>query len=468
MFLYNTLTRKKEEFKPITPGEVKMYSCGPTVYNYFHIGNARPFIIFDVLRRYLEYCGYKVTFVQNFTDIDDKVINKASQEGVAYSDIADRYIKEYFTDAEGLGVRHATYHPKATDCIDDIINLVKTLVEKGYAYESNGDVYYRTRKFAEYGKLSHQSVDELEAGARIDVNEQKEDPLDFAVWKAAKPGEPSWDSPWGKGRPGWHIECSAMANRYLGKTIDIHSGGVDLCFPHHENEIAQSEAANGVKFCNYWLHNGHITVDNKKMSKSAGNFFMTRDAAKAYGYGAVRLFMLSVQYRNPMNYSEESLKQSAAALERIQTMFENISFAKKNAQSEKASDAEQAALRELEKYRTRFKEAMDDDLNTADAISVIFDMVREVNGMIVGKQPSAELCDKVYGICHELCDVLGIPENRDTAASGDDAEINALIEKRTQARKERNFAEADRIRDELTQRGIVIEDTAGGVKWHRK
>ena len=301
MKIYNTLTRKKEEFVPITPGEVKMYSCGPTVYNYFHIGNARPFIMFDLMRRYLEYRGYKVTFVQNFTDIDDKVIKKANEENTTYDKIADRYIAEYFVDSKGLGIKPATVHPKATENIPEIIDIVSTLVDKGYAYEANGDVYFRTRAFKEYGKLSHQPLEDLEAGARIDVREHKEDPMDFALWKAAKPGEPSWDSPWGKGRPGWHIECSAMARKYLGETIDIHSGGVDLCFPHHENEIAQSECANGKPFAHYWMHNAFLNVDNQKMSKSLGNFFTVRDAAKVYGYDAIRFFMVSAHYRTPIN-----------------------------------------------------------------------------------------------------------------------------------------------------------------------
>ena len=313
MKVFNTLTRKKEELVPVCEGEIKMYSCGPTVYNFFHVGNARPFILFDVLRRYLEYRGYNVTFVQNFTDIDDKVIRRANEEETTYDQIAERYIKEYFVDAKGLGIREATVHPKATDNIDAIIETVKTLEEKGYAYAVGGDVYYRTRKFKGYGKLSHQPIEELEAGTRIDINEKKEDPLDFALWKAAKPGEPYWDSPWGQGRPGWHIECSAMANRFLGETIDIHSGGIDLCFPHHENEIAQSEAATGKPFAHYWMHNAFLTIDNQKMSKSAGNFFMVRDAANVYGYLPIRFFMLSAHYRSPLNYSAESLEFLRAA-----------------------------------------------------------------------------------------------------------------------------------------------------------
>ena len=330
MKLYNTLSRKKEEFVSIEPGKVKMYSCGPTVYDYFHIGNARPFIMFDVLRRYLEYKGYEVTFVQNFTDIDDKVINRANKDGVGFSDVAERFIREYYVDAEGLGIKKATYHPRATENIDAIIDIISTLEKKGLAYEAGGDVYFRARAFEGYGKLSHQPIDELESGARIAVGEQKEDPIDFALWKAAKPGEPSWSSPWGEGRPGWHIECSAMSRRYLGETIDIHSGGIDLCFPHHENEIAQSEGASGKPFAHYWLHNAFLNIDNRKMSKSLGNFFTVREAAKTYGYDAIRFFMLSAHYRSPINYSQESLEQARAALARLNSALNNLRFLTEN------------------------------------------------------------------------------------------------------------------------------------------
>ena len=425
MKLYNTLTRKKEEFKPIEENKVKMYSCGPTVYNYFHIGNARPFIMFDVLRRYFEYRGYEVSFVQNFTDIDDKVIKKANEEGTTYDVIAERYIKEYFTDAQGLGIKKATVHPKATENIDEILDIVKTLVDKGHAYDVDGDVYFRVRSFAPYGKLSHQPLDELEAGARIAVGEKKEDPMDFALWKAAKPGEPSWTSPWGEGRPGWHIECSAMARRYLGETIDIHSGGVDLCFPHHENEIAQSEAANGKPFANYWLHNAFLNIDNQKMSKSLGNFFTVRDAAGVYGYDAIRFFMLSAHYRSPLNYSRESLEQAKAALERLNTVFKNLRFLCKNGAEGDMLESEQAS----------------------------------------GANVSKAYAQKALEFMCELCGVLGIGEVEEQS-SGDEA-IEALIEARQAARKAKNFKEADRIRDELKAQGIVLEDTPQGVRWHR-
>ena len=381
MKLYNTLTRQKEEFVPITPGEVKMYSCGPTVYNYFHVGNARPFIIFDLLRRYFEYRGYKVEFVQNFTDIDDKVINKANEEGVDFNTIAERYIKEYFVDAQGLGVKKATVHPRATETMDAIIDIVERLIENGHAYVAeNGDVYFRTKSFPEYGKLCHQPMEELQAGARISVGEVKEDPMDFAVWKAAKPGEPAWDTPWGsKGRPGWHIECSAMANKYLGKTIDIHSGGLDLIFPHHENEIAQSECANGCTFAHYWLHNGFLTIDNEKMSKSKGNFFMVRDAAKQFGYETIRMFMLSAHYRTPLNYSAESLEMNKASLARLYEARNNMEFRIEKASGDTMTAEETEKLEALKGYKQKFIDAMDDDLNTADALSAIFELTREIN-----------------------------------------------------------------------------------------
>ncbi len=464
MKLFNSMTRKKEEFVPINAGEVRMYSCGPTVYNYFHIGNARPFIVFDVLRRYMEYRGMKVKFVQNFTDIDDKVINKANEEGVSYRDIADKYIDAYFEDAKGLGIHPATIHPRATENIDAIIDMVKTLVDGGYAYESEGDVYFRALKFKDYGKLSKQPLEDLVAGARISVGEKKEEATDFALWKAAKPGEPSWDSPWGKGRPGWHIECSAMANRYLGKTIDIHSGGVDLTFPHHENEIAQSEAANGCAFANYWLHNAFLNIDNKKMSKSLGNFFTVREAAAVYGYEPIRFFMLSAHYRSPINYSRESLEQSKAALERLYNARENMQFIAENgADGEISKDAE-AVLCGFDKHREKFINSMDDDLNTADAIAAVFELVRDVNTALAshGTKAFAKQC---LVRVHELADVLGIMGKSEDKSL--DAEIEELIAKRQAARKEKNFAEADRIRDELANMGIILEDTPQGVKWRR-
>ena len=379
MKIYNSLSNQKEEFIPMDKNDVKIYACGPTVYNFFHIGNARPFIIFDTLRRYLEYRGYKVKFVQNFTDVDDKIIKRANEEGIAPSEVAKKYIDEYYVDAKGLGIRPATIHPKATENIDAIIEMVKNLIDKGYAYESGGDVYYSTRKFKPYGKLSHQPLDDLDMGARIDVTDVKRDPADFALWKAAKPGEPSWTSPWGEGRPGWHIECSAMANRFLGHTIDIHCGGQDLIFPHHENEIAQSEAANGVEFAHYWMHNGYINVDNTKMSKSLGNFFTVRDVAEKFGYEPIRFFMLSAHYKSPINYTVATIEMAKASLERLYNCKENMEFALKSAGEKELSETDAAFIEKLPSFRERFIEAMDDDLNTADAISVIFDLVREIN-----------------------------------------------------------------------------------------
>lgn len=468
MKLYNSMTRQKEEFVPIEPGKVKMYSCGPTVYNFFHIGNARPFIIFDTLRRYLEYRGYEVTFVQNFTDIDDKVINKANAEGVTYDVIADRYIKEYFTDAQGLGIRPASVHPRATETMDAIIDIVKRLVDNGHAYAApNGDVYFRTKSFSEYGKLSHQPLDELQAGARISVGELKEDPMDFAVWKAAKPGEPSWESPWGQGRPGWHIECSAMVNKYLGKTIDIHSGGKDLIFPHHENEIAQSECANGCTFVNYWLHNGFLTIDNEKMSKSKGNFFMVREAAQAYGYETIRMFMLSAQYRTPLNYSEESLMMTKSSLARLYTAAENLQFLLDHQTGDTMTEAEQAKAASFDQYREKFIEAMDDDLNTADALAAIFELVREINTAVKDPNCTHAFVQSCFDHMMELCGVLGLVDHLEKKTI--DSEIEELIAQRTAAKKAKNFAEADRIRDYLlNEKGIVIKDTRQGTQWSYK
>lgn len=465
MKVYNTLTRQKEELVPITPGEIKMYACGPTVYNYIHIGNARPLCIFDILRRYLEYRGYKVKFVQNFTDIDDKIIKRANEEGVEFSEVSEKYIDEFWKDAKGLNVRQANVHPKATENIDNIINIISTLIDKGYAYEAQGDVYFSPKNFDGYGKLSHQPLEELEAGARIMVGEVKREPMDFAVWKAAKPGEPSWDSPWGKGRPGWHIECSAMVCRYLGETIDIHCGGQDLIFPHHENEIAQSECFTGKSFANYWMHNGYINVDNVKMSKSLGNFFTVRDVAEKYGYEPIRYLLISSQYRSPINYSAEIIEQCSAALNRLYTCRDSIDFELKNA-ADTAHDGDDAVIEGFSKYREQFIAAMDDDLNTADAIAAIFELVRDINTNVVGKGSSKKLCEAAAGIFDELTDVLGLVYNRKTEELDDD--IEKLIEARTQARKDKNWAEADRIRDELKARGIVLEDTAQGVKWHRE
>lgn len=465
MKAYNTLTRKKEELVPITPGEIKMYACGPTVYNYIHIGNARPLCIFDILRRYLEYRGYKVTFVQNFTDIDDKIIRRANEEHVDFSEISERYIKEFWADADGLNVRHATVNPKATENIDAIIHIISTLIEKGYAYEAQGDVYFSTEKFKDYGKLSHQPLEDLEAGARIMVGEVKREPMDFAVWKAAKPGEPAWDSPWGKGRPGWHIECSAMNWRYLGDTIDIHCGGQDLIFPHHENEIAQSECFTGKPFAHYWMHNGYINVDNVKMSKSLGNFFTVRDVAEKYGYEPIRYLLISAQYRSPINYSTDIIEQCISALNRLYTCRDSLDFELKNA-SDAEHDGDRAIIDGFGKYREQFIDAMDDDLNTADAIASIFELVRDINTNVVGKTPSKALVEGAISVFDELTGVLGLVYNRKTETL--DSDIEALIEARTNARKEKNWAEADRIRDQLKEMGIVLEDTAQGVKWHRE
>lgn len=470
MKLFNTLTRQKEEFVPITPGEVKMYSCGPTVYNFFHVGNARPFIVFDVLRRYFEYRGYKVNFVQNFTDIDDKVINKANDEGVDFNVIADRYIKEYYTDAAGLGVNKATCHPRATETMDAIIGIVETLLENGHAYlAENGDVYFRTKSFPEYGKLSHQPLEDLQAGARIGVGELKEDPMDFAVWKAAKPGEPAWDTPWGsKGRPGWHIECSAMVNKYLGKTIDIHSGGLDLTFPHHENEIAQSECANGCTFANYWLHNGFLTIDNEKMSKSKGNFFMVRDAAKMFGYETIRMFMLSAHYRTPLNYSEDSLNMNKVSLARLYEARNNLEFRIEKAAGDAMTAEETAKLTELSTYKQKFIDAMDDDLNTADAMSAIFELTREINAYSGAHQDATKaFLQAAHALFMELTGVLNIVQQREDAADPDAEKIEGLIADRAAAKKNKDFAAADRIRDELLAMGVTIKDTRQGTQWTR-
>lgn len=458
MKIFNTLTRQKDEFVPINKGEVKIYACGPTVYNYIHIGNARPLCVFDTLRRYLEWRGNRVDFVQNFTDIDDKLIKRANEENTTVTDVAERYIKEFWTDAKGLNIREATVHPRATENIEQIQNIIKTLIDKGYAYCSGGDVYYRAKKFAEYGKLSHQPLEELEAGARIDVTEIKEDPMDFCLWKAAKPGEPFWESPWGNGRPGWHIECSAMAGRYLGKTIDIHCGGLDLIFPHHENEIAQSEAANGCEFAHYWMHNGFINVDNHKMSKSLNNFFTVRDVAERYGYEPIRYMMVSCQYRSPINYSAEVIEQAKNSLERLYTCRDNIDFALKNA----ADGGEIPAFTEQRKQE--FIDAMEDDLNTADALAAVFMLVRDINTAIAAGAGKKAL-EAFAEVFDELTGVLGLVYNRRTETL--DSEIEELINKRTEARKNKDFKTADEIRDKLKEMGIILEDTPQGVKWTR-
>lgn len=465
MKVFNTLTRQKQELVPITPGEFKIYACGPTVYNFIHIGNARPLCVFDVLRRYLEYRGNKVTFVQNFTDIDDKIIRRANEEGLTFKEISEKYIEEFWKDAKGMNIREASYHPKATENIDEIIQIVSTLIEKGFAYAVDGDVYFSTKKFHEYGKLSHQPLEDLEAGARINIGELKKEPMDFALWKNAKPGEPYWESPWGKGRPGWHIECSAMVRRYLGETIDIHCGGQDLIFPHHENEIAQSECCNGAPFANYWMHNGFITVDKVKMSKSLGNFFTVRDVAEKYGYEPIRLLMISCQYRSPINYSIDAIEQCKASLERMYTCRDNLDFALQNAVDE-GGENDGAIIAQIDKRKVEFVDAMEDDLNTADAIGVLFELIRDLNTNVNDKIVSKAVAEYAISAFDELTDVLGLVYNRDKKGSLDD-EIEALIEQRNAARKAKNWAEADRIRDELKAQGIVLEDTAQGVKWHR-
>ncbi len=458
MKIFNTLTRQKDELVPITPGEVKIYACGPTVYNYIHIGNARPLCVFDVLRRYLEWRGYKVNFVQNFTDIDDKLIKKANEEGITVPEVAERFIKEFWVDAKGLNVREATVHPRATENIDEIQRIISELVEKGYAYAVDGDVYFRSKKFDQYGKLSHQPLEDLEAGARIATDDIKEDPMDFCLWKGAKPGEPYWESPWGQGRPGWHIECSAMAEKYLGKTIDIHCGGLDLIFPHHENEIAQSECANGCDFAHYWMHNGFINVDNHKMSKSLGNFFTVRDVAEKYGYEPIRYLMISSQYRGPINYSVDIIEQGKNALERLYTCRNNIDFALQSA----ADGGEIPAF--IEQRKQEFITAMDDDLNTADALAAVFTLVRDINTAIANGAGKDTL-NACAAIFDELTGVLGLVYNRKTEAL--DSEIEELIAKRTEARKNRDFKTADEIRDKLKEMGIILEDTPQGVKWTR-
>lgn len=459
MRIYNTLTRKKEEFIPQDKNNVKMYSCGPTVYDYFHIGNARPFIIFDTMRRYLEYIGYTVSFVQNFTDIDDKMIKRANEEGITVKELGERFIKEYFEDAQAIGVRPATVHPKATENIDAIIDVVQKLIDNGYAYEVDGNVYFATKKFGEYGKLSKQPLEDLEAGARIDVNEHKNDPMDFALWKAKKEGEPFWESPWGEGRPGWHIECSAMANKYLGETIDLHSGGQDLIFPHHENEIAQSECATCKPFSRYWMHNGYININNQKMSKSLGNFFTVRDIRKKYDGEVIRFFMLSAHYRNPINFSDTLMEQAKSAVERVYECIDNLEFILESAE-DKAADTEVKA--KVDECRAKFMAAMDDDLNTADAIAAIFDIVYIANTEITSAG-GKEIINYALSMIRELGGVLGLfTKEKDKSL---DAEVERLIEERSAARKAKDWAKADAIRDKLREMNIVLKDTPDGVKW---
>ena len=462
MQVYNTLTNRKEEFVPIEPGKVRMYVCGPTVYNFFHIGNARPFVVFDTLRRYFKYRGYEVKFVQNFTDVDDKIINRAKEEGITAPEVSEKYIKEYFNDAEALNVMKADVHPKVSEHIPEIIEFVQTLIDKGYAYEADGDVYYSTRKFSDYGKLSGQNIDDLESGARIAIGEVKEDPLDFALWKARKEeSEIAWESPWGMGRPGWHIECSTMAKKHLGETIDIHGGGQDLTFPHHENEIAQSEACNGVPFAHYWMHNGYINVDGKKMSKSLNNFFTVRDIREQYSGDVIRFFLLSGHYRSPINFSDALMEQSKQGYERIANAIETLEFLEANGNDEAMAD-EAVKLASLDKHREKFIEVMDDDLNTADGIAAIFELVSEIN-LDVKDGASKSFAKEALARIKELTDVLGIFSGDDEEEGlGDD--IQALIDERQAARKEKNWARADEIRDQLAAMGITLKDTPQGVQ----
>lgn len=460
MKLYNTLTRKKEEFIPIEDNKVRMYSCGPTVYNYFHIGNARPFIMFDLLRNYLIYRGYEVTFVQNFTDVDDKIIKRANEEGISPFEVADKYIAEYFRDADGLGIRRADVHPRVTENIPQIIEFIEELIEKGYAYESAGDVYFDTQKFKDYGKLSRQNLAELNLGSRIEVNEDKRHPMDFALWKSKKEGEIGWESPWSEGRPGWHIECSVMSRRYLGDTIDIHSGGQDLIFPHHENEIAQSEARSGKPFSNFWVHNGYINIDNQKMSKSLNNFFTVREISDEMDLEIVRFFMLSAHYRGPVNYSKELLDQAKAGMTRLYNSKNRMEFLLSMAESG-IREEEKANLEKLPEFKKAFIDAMDDDLNTADAITAIFELVSFVN-TTAKDESSKEYVEECLELFSELTGVLNIIQKKDDV---DEEKINELIEKRTAAKKNKDFAESDRIRDELKEMGIELLDTRQGTTW---
>ncbi|MDR0356878.1 MAG: cysteine--tRNA ligase [Clostridiales Family XIII bacterium] len=464
MRVYNTLTRQKEEFKPIDENEIKIYVCGPTVYNYFHIGNARPFVVFDTLRRYLEYRGNRVKFVQNFTDVDDKIIAKAREDGVSATEVGEKYIEAYYEDAAALNVKKASVHPRVTENIDEIIALIETLEKKGYAYESDGDVYFSTQKFEEYGKLSGQNPEDLEVGARVDLNEQKRNPLDFALWKRRKnEDEIAWESPWGLGRPGWHIECSAMSKKYLADTIDIHAGGQDLTFPHHENEIAQSEAANGRPFANYWMHNGYITTDNEKMSKSKGNFFTVRDILRDYDGEVIRFFLLSGHYRSPINFSRELMEQSEAGLARMYNAKNTLEHLIEKGRDE-FTEREKASLKELDAYRTQFIAAMDDDLNTADAIAAIFELISAINGEIKDGA-SKDYASGALALLTELASTLGLLEKEENVKDGDeDEELRALAEERQRAREAKDFARADEIRDMLKSRGVTLKDTPQGVQ----
>lgn len=464
MRIYNTLTRKKEEFIPQEEGKVKMYVCGPTVYNYFHIGNARPFVVFDTMRKYLEYRGYKVKFVQNFTDVDDKIINRAKEEGISAGEVSEKYIEEYYKDAAALNVKKATVHPKVTETMDDIIRFVEDLIEKGYAYESEGDVYYRTRMFKDYGKLSGKNTDDLRLGARIAVGEKKEDPLDFALWKARKEdSEIAWESPWGMGRPGWHIECSAMSKKYLGDTLDIHAGGEDLQFPHHENEIAQSEAHNGKQFSNYWMHNGYINVDGVKMSKSLGNFKTVRDLLSQYDGEVLRFLILSGHYRGPIDFNPEILTQSENGLKRMRNAKSNLKHLMANGDDGEMTSGEETAAEGFDAYRQKFIDAMDDDLNTADAISAVFELVTAIN-TAVSEGATKAFAKAAMDILTELTGVLGLLQQEIEEKVEIAPEIQALIDERQEARKAKNFARADEIRDQLKAQGITLKDTPQGVQ----
>lgn len=465
--IYNTLSKKKEAFIPLEEGKVRMYVCGPTVYNFIHIGNARPMIVFDTVRRYLEHKGYEVNFVSNFTDVDDKIIKKANEEGVPAEEISRRYIEECKKDMEGMNIRPATTHPLATQEIGGMIEMISDLIGKGYAYAVNGTVYFRTRRFAEYGKLSHKNLDDLQGGNRsllVSGEEEKEDPLDFVLWKPKKEGEPSWPSPWGDGRPGWHIECSVMSRKYLGEQIDIHGGGEDLVFPHHENEIAQSEACSGKVFARYWMHNAFLNIDNRKMSKSLGNFFTVREISEKYDLQILRFFMLSAHYRSPLNFSAELMESSRNALERIQTAVDNLKYAEEHAALAELTPEEEQILKGADAFGQKFDESMDDDFNTADAIAAVFDLVKYANTH-VGEDSSRALALGLRGKIQELCGILGIITEKQQELL--DADIEALIEERTAARKAKNFARADEIRDLLLNKGIVLEDTREGVKWKR-
>ncbi|MFG6117311.1 cysteine--tRNA ligase [Halobacillus sp. MO56] len=459
--IYNTLKRAKEVFTPLEEGKVKMYVCGPTVYNYIHIGNARPAIVFDTVRRYFEHKGYEVDYVLNFTDVDDKLIKAANELGEEVPTIADRFIAAYKEDVKAFGVKEAVHHPRVTENMTEIIAFIEGLIEKGHAYESGGDVYFKTRSFDEYGKLSHQSIEELRTGARIQVGEKKEDPLDFTLWKQAKPGEISWDSPWGKGRPGWHIECSTMAKKYLGETIDIHAGGQDLTFPHHENEIAQSEAHNCQTFANYWMHNGYINVENEKMSKSLGNFVLAHDLIQKHDPNIIRFFMLSVHYRHPINFSDALLEGAKSSFDRIKNAYENLQHRKKA--SVDLQDHNEW-LDKVNDHKQRFEEEMDDDFNTANAISVLFDLTKDANLYLQSQQTSAEVVEAFEEALVNLTGILGIELKQEELV---DEEIEALIQKRIEARKNRNFELADQIRDDLKARNIILEDTPQGTRWKR-